>query len=121
VLDPKKAADRRQAMGTKGARYSEDVGEFAEELAGALGSLGEVSWKKMFGGAGVFVDGSLFALIGSDARLHLKVEDTNRDRYEAAGCEKHGRMPYYVVPKDVVGDDDALIEWAGLSAEIATG
>lgn len=106
-------------MGLKGARYSEQVGEFAAELVEELDSLGAVSWRKMFGGAGVFVDGSMFALIDSDARLHLKVDDSNRAQFEAAGSEKHGRMPYYSVPADVLEDDAVLLEWARGSAAIA--
>jgi DNA transformation protein len=108
-------------MGRKGAKYSEEVGRFADELVAAFDGLGDVSWKKMFGGAGVFVDGSMFALIDSDAQLHLKVDETNRERFEAAGSEKHGRMPYYVVPASILDDDDSLLEWAGGSAAIATG
>lgn len=108
-------------MGLKGARYSEEVGEFAAELVEELDSLGEMSWKKMFGGAGVFVDGSMFALIDSDAQLHLKVDDSNRARFESAGSAKHGRMPYYSVPAAVLEDDDALLEWARESAAVANG
>lgn len=107
-------------MGTKGARYSDQVGTFAEELTEELGGLGELSWKKMFGGAGVFVDGSMFALIDSDAQLHLKVDDTNRAQFEAAGAEKHGRMPYFAVPSEILEDDDQFLEWARASATIAT-
>lgn len=107
-------------MGDAGARYSEDVGEFAEELVDSLTPLGEVSWKKMFGGAGIFVDGSMFGLIDTTAKLFLKVDDSNRDRYEAAGTEKHGRMPYYAVPPHVLADDDTLLDWARVSATIAT-
>ena len=108
-------------MGQQGSRYSEQVGEFAAELVEELGPLGDLSWKKMFGGAGVFVDGSMFALIDSDARLHLKVDDSNRARFEEAGSEKHGRMPYYSVPADVLEDDARLLEWGRASAEIARG
>jgi len=107
-------------MGMTGARYSDDVGAFATELVESFGDLGEVSWKKMFGGAGVFVDGSMFALIDSDAQLHLKVDDSNRAQFEAAGSEKHGRMPYYAAPADVLEDESRLLDWARISAEIAT-
>lgn len=107
-------------MGLKGARYSDQVGGFADELVEGFEILGSVSWKKMFGGAGIFVDGSMFALIDSDSQLHLKVDDTNREAFELAGVEKHGRMPYYAVPADVLEDDDALLEWARRSAAIAT-
>ena len=108
-------------MGEKGARYSDDVGAFAEELAGALQPLGEITWKKMFGGAGLFVDGSMFALVDSDARLHLKVDHTNEAELEALGGQRHGRMPYHSIADDVLADDDRLIELASRSAAIAKG
>lgn len=106
-------------MGISGARYSDHVGSFAEELVDELGALGELSWKKMFGGAGIFVDGSMFALINSDAELHLKVDDSNRAQFEAAGTERHARMPYYAVPADILEDPEQLLEWARGSASIA--
>lgn len=37
----------------------------------------------------------------------------------SCGADKHGRMPYRVVPQDVWDDDDAVLEWAQLSADIA--
>ena len=107
-------------MGLKGARYSDDVGTFADELVESFADLGEVSWKKMFGGAGIFVDGSMFALVDSDAQLHLKVDDSNRARFESAGSEKHGRMPYYAAPAEILEDESQLFEWARTSAGVAT-
>lgn len=108
-------------MGETGARYSEEVGVFADQLLDAFAPLGEVSWKKMFGGAGVFVDGSMFGLIDTEAQLHLKADDSNRIQFEAAGSVKHGRMPYYTVPSEVLNDEDTLVSWARTSAAIATG
>jgi len=105
-------------MGTAGARFSKDVGQMAEQVVELLQPLGDLTWRKMFGGAGIFEDGSMFALIDSNARLHLKADDSNRDRFETAGAEKHGRMPYYAVPDIVVDDDDTLLEWARASVAV---
>jgi len=107
-------------MGASGARYSDEVGGFAAELVESLSELGDVSWKKMFGGAGIFIGGSMFALVDSDAQLHLKVNDSNRAQFETAGSEKHGRMPYYTAPADILEDPALLLEWARTSATIAT-
>ncbi len=108
-------------MGTRGARYSDEVGQFAEEVVETFEALGLVSWRKMFGGAGIFIEDSMFALIDANARLHLKVDDTNRDRFLDVGAEKHVRMPYYSVPSEVLVDDDTLVDWARDSIEIARG
>jgi DNA transformation protein len=81
--------------------------------------LGDVTTKKMFGGYGVFIDAKMFALIDPSGLIHFKCDDTNEDRYLAVGAERHGRMPYYEVPEDVWADDDTMLEWARLSADIA--
>ena len=107
-------------MGDEGARFSDAVGARAGDVVERLGALGDVTWKKMFGGAGVFVDGSMFALIDSEARLYLKVDDDNRDLFVAAGGEPHGRMPYYSVPDSVVADESTLLDWARTAADIAS-
>ena len=106
-------------MGKAGARFSEAVGAVADELVERMGPLGPVSWRKMFGGAGVFVDGKMFALVDPEAQVHLKVGTLNQARFDAAGSTKHGRMPYFTVPSDVLADDKALLEWASESAQLA--
>ena len=89
-------------MGKAGARFSEAVGTAADDLVERLETLGPVSWKKMFGGAGVFVDGKMFALVDAETLVHLKVGALNRARFEAAGSTKHERMPYFTVPDEVL-------------------
>ena len=106
-------------MAERGAKYSEQVGSAADEVVAALAPLGEVRWKKMFGGAGIFVDDRMFALIDASGTLHLKVSDANRERFEQSGAVKHARMPYYSVPASVRADDDLLLQWARDSAELA--
>ena len=49
-----------------------------------LNSLGPVTVRKMFGGAGLYLDGTIFAVVANDA-LYFKVDDSNRPDYEAAG------------------------------------
>jgi DNA transformation protein len=121
LLVPRASHLRGGVMGIKGARYSDDVSGLAADIVETFEDLGAGSSKKMFGGAGIFIDGSMFALIDSDAQLHFKVDDSNRARFEAAGAEKHGRMPYYAVPADVLEDGEALLDWARVSAAIALG
>lgn len=108
-------------MGTKGARYSEEVGRFAEELVDVLAEIGDVSWKRMFGGAGIFLEGSMFGLIDPAVRLHLKAGEADLEAFEAKGSKKHPRMPYYSVPEDVLADDSELIGWARRAASVDLG
>ena len=106
-------------MGKAGAQFSEAVGTAADDLVERMEPLGAVSWKKMFGGAGVFVDGKMFALVDAEAQVHLKAGVSNQARFDEAGSSKHGRMPYFAVPGEVLADDRALLEWASESAALA--
>lgn len=49
-----------------------------------LSPLGDITVKRMFGGAGIYSDGLFFAIIENDT-LRFKVDDTNRADFEAAG------------------------------------
>jgi DNA transformation protein len=80
--------------------------------------LGEVVHRKMFGGVGLYHDGLFFALIGGDA-LYLKVNDTNRSEFEAAGMPAFHNLSYYEVPPEVLEDDTLLVEWAGKALAVA--
>ena len=46
--------------------------------------LGPVSAKRMFGGAGLYYDGSFFALIADDV-LYFKVDEASKADYLGAG------------------------------------
>ena len=85
--------------------------EFRDHVLDLLEPLGTVSARAMFGGAGIFLDGRMFALVSKDV-LYFKVDDENRGDYEAAGMEQFGRMPYFQVPIDVMEDPDAIGDWA---------
>ena len=82
-----------------------------KEFAGRILPLGEITHKKMFGGYGVFEEGTMFALITSEGIIHLKVDESNRERFEDFEAKKHARMPYYQIPKEVLEDDVLLLNW----------
>jgi DNA transformation protein len=92
--------------------------EHLDNVMKLLAPLGSVSVKSMFGGTGIFHEGSMFALIIGTG-LFFKVNDSNRSNYEQAGSNKHGRMPYYQVPTDVFQDETKLLNWARESISIA--
>ena len=83
-----------------------------------LDSLGSVQSRRMFGGAGIYCRGVMFALVADDV-LYLKVDDSNRGDFEAAGMEpfrpypdKATVMSYYEVPADVLESKSELADWA---------
>lgn len=86
--------------------------------------MGEVRVRKMFGGAGVYVDGVIMGLIDGST-LYLKVNDSNRKMYIKKGMgpfkpypDKDVSMSYYEVPAEVLEDKDELMRWAALSLHI---
>ena len=91
---------------------------FIDYVLDQLSKWGDVVVKRMFGGAGLYRDGKMFALIADDV-TYLKVDETNRDKYISAGStplkpfpQKPTVMSYYEVPAEVLEDPEELIEWA---------
>jgi len=106
-------------MGKTVSKLSPEANANCERLVKELSPFGDVTSKKMFGGYGVFESGVMLSLITADGVVHLKAGDGNRERFEAAGAAKHGRMPCFQVPAEAWADPDALREWAQEAIEIA--
>ena len=106
-------------MGQKGAKLTQAATDFSEHVVEKLEPLGQVTCRKMFGGYGIFENSAMFALIDSEGTLFFKISDQNRTRFDEAGSKQHGRMPYAEVPVSVLEDDDALLDWAQESVNIA--
>src|SRR5687767_7808866 len=58
--------------------------DFRDFVVEQLGRVAPVSARPMFGGVGLYSDGFFFGLIDDD-RIYLKVDDSNRGEFEAAG------------------------------------
>ena len=92
--------------------------EYCDYVVDLLSPLGPASYKFMFGGYGVYVDGLMIALVAGD-QLMLRADDQNRPDFEALGIApfqpyktKSNSMPFYIVPDEVMDDPDELVEWA---------
>jgi DNA transformation protein len=92
-----------------------------EQLAG----LASVRPRAMFGGVGLYADDVFFGIMAADT-LYLKVDDSNRAQYEAAGMtafqpypDKPMIMSYYQVPANVLEHGDELAAWAQASVRVA--
>jgi DNA transformation protein len=92
-----------------------------------LQPLGRIAFRRMFSGAGVYCDGTIFALILRDA-LHFRVDDGNRAAYEAEGMvpfsyAAKGRTievgSYWRVPERLFDEPDDMVVWA--RAALAAG
>lgn len=106
-------------MGLKGDKLTGTAVEVASSLVDVLSVLGEITSKRMFGGVGVFHEGKMFAMVNSKGGILFKVDDSNKAEYEAKGETKHGKMPYYSVPVEILSDDDKLVSWASTSIGIS--
>jgi DNA transformation protein len=85
-----------------------------------LADLGAVSAKRMFGGMGLYFDGTIFGLLADDV-VYFKVDDASRPLFVARGML--GLQPvaskptlvsdgYFQLPDDVLEDAELATEWA---------
>lgn len=95
---------------------------YLDYLKDLFSPFGVITIRKMFGGAGIYCDGAIFAITG-DEGVWLKVDDVTRAEFEEAGLKpfevemngKTGTMSYYNAPEDIYDDEDALRHWTGLA------
>lgn len=89
-------------------------------LQDQLASLGPVTARRLFGGAGIYLDGVMFALVADDT-LYFKADDTTRPDFEAEGmaafsyATKEGRntiVSYWRAPERLFDDPDEMRAWA---------
>lgn len=99
-------------MGKKGAKLTTDAVQVASDLVDTLAAAGELSTRKMFGGVGIFEQGTMFAIVNSAGQVYFRAGDENLERFTAAGSHRHGKMPYYSVPDAVLRDGRVLLGWA---------
>lgn len=92
-----------------------------EWLTDALAPLGHIVIKRMFGGAGVYCDGLIFAIVDDD-QLYLKTDAPGQAAFVAEGLgpftypAKNGPgqlKSYWKAPERLVDDTDELLAWAG--------
>jgi len=102
--------------------------DFVDYVRDQLSQWGEVSVRRMFGGAGLYREGKMFGLIADDV-AYLKVDDSNRDEFVKAESSPFNPYPdkvkttimsYYEIPPDVLEDPDELAQWAQRSLDIQT-
>lgn len=94
--------------------------EYREHLHDLFSGLGPISIRRMFGGAGVYLDDACFALIVNEAIL-MRGDSDLGPAFEAAGSqqwiyenERRGAvaMPYWSLPDSALDDPDEAVAWA---------
>jgi DNA transformation protein and related proteins len=90
----------------------------------ALAPMGSVTKRAMMGGATLYLDGTVFAIVDDDA-LWFKSDKVSDAIWDAEGCVrftfdmggKMGSMNYRRAPDDVYDDADTMQLWAGVAVE----
>ena len=91
----------------------------------ALEPIGPVSMRKIMGGATLYLNGTIFAIL-DEGEIWFKADAESDAIWDAEGCErfsitfKDGRvdtMNYRRGPTDVYDDAEAMQRWAGLAVE----
>jgi DNA transformation protein len=102
--------------------YDEGLYAWVQE---ALEPLGTVTMRKMMGGATLYLDGTVFAII-DEGEIWFKSDADADAVWDAQGCErfavtfKDGRvdtMNYRRAPTDVYDDAEAMQSWAALALD----
>lgn len=91
----------------------------------SLEPLGAVTMRRMMGGATLYLDGTVFAILDDDA-LWFKADKVSDPEWDKAGCERFtyemgegrtGTMNYRLAPSEVYDDADEMQRWARLALE----
>ncbi|MEM0985154.1 MAG: TfoX/Sxy family protein [Pseudomonadota bacterium] len=89
--------------------------------------LGQVTIRRMFGGAGVYLHGVMFALL-ADGEVHLKADDALQADLETEGSSafqfemKDGRvaeMRYFRLPDTAADDPAEASQWGRRAVDVA--
>ena len=92
----------------------------AEFIKDALRPLGSITVRRMFGGAGIYCDAVIFALMIEDV-VYLKADAASIPAFEAEGMGpftydtklgQRGIMSYWRLPDRLFDEPDELVEWA---------
>ncbi len=98
---------------------------YREYVLEQLGRVRPVTWRKMFGGVGLYADDRFFALLDNDT-LYFKTGDANRADFEARGMPPFqpfgpGTKPmdYHELPGDVLENVAELGRWIAKAVAVA--
>ncbi|MEN6473523.1 MAG: TfoX/Sxy family protein [Syntrophaceae bacterium] len=99
--------------------------EFLDFVLDQLSGAGSCTARRMFGGVGIYLDGTFCAIIAHDT-LYLKADARTAQDFEAKGMgpfkpfeDRSVVMRYYEVPPEVLEDPEELAVWARKALVIA--
>jgi DNA transformation protein and related proteins len=91
-----------------------------------LEGVGGITWRRMFGGVGLYSLDLFFGLIDDDT-LFFKTDESNAAEYQARHMPRFmppadrplGPMGYHQVPADIIEDAETLVSWGRKSVAVA--
>lgn len=103
-------------------RFDPSLVDLAAE---AMAPLGTPTMRRMMGGATLYLDGSVYAIV-DEAAIWFKADQASDAVWDAAGAVRFtylrgdggvGTMNYRRAPNDCYTDADAFRHWAGVAIE----
>jgi DNA transformation protein len=102
-----------------------------DDIQELFSAFGVVAVRRMFGGAGIYAHGTMFALV-ADGVIYLKADELSTSAFERENLPpftygtkdgKRGVMSYRRMPERLYDDPDELATWAraALAAAQRTG
>ncbi len=100
---------------------------FKDLVTDLLADFGPVAIRNMFGGAGLYADGVMFAIVANDV-LYLKADEASARGFESEGMHPFtyrtpGKPPvamsYWEVPPRLLEEPGELVSWARQAHRIA--
>ena len=100
---------------------------FKDLIRDLLAEFGPVTIRNMFGGAGIYADGVMFAILDDDV-LYLKADESSALAFRDEGMGpftyvKEGKgavaMSYFEVPPRLLDEPEELVAWARVAHRIA--
>ena len=91
-----------------------------DDIVELFSVFGPVTVRRMFGGAGIYADGTMFGLV-ADGVIYLKADERNAPAFErenlppftyATKDGKRGVMSYRRMPDRLYDDPEELATWA---------
>jgi DNA transformation protein and related proteins len=92
----------------------------ADDIQELFSAFGVVAVRRMFGGAGIYADGTMFGLL-ADGVIYLKADELNAPAFERENLPPftyetkdgtRGVMSYRRMPERLYDDPDELVTWA---------
>src|SRR5262249_59248017 len=112
--------DANFGIGTLAAPRARRAPLSPDDIRDLFSAFGPVSVRRMFGGAGIYADGTMFALV-ADGVVYLKAEEVNAPAFEREDLPpftyetkdgKRGVMSYRRMPDRLYDDPEELAIWA---------